>query len=112
MLMTSDSYDEWYARTAHTSASGLNQAQAESVARNVEYFPATFVESFAPKLLFIVASINDQLIPTAKTHEVSASAGDPKKIVELNCGHFELYPHERGYKEAAANATGLSKKYL
>lgn len=43
-------------------------------------------------ILLIVAAINDWLILIAKAHKIYASTGEPKKIVELDCGHFELYP--------------------
>lgn len=111
MLPTEDSY-EWFTRTAKKAPNWVNQTQVESVARGIEYFPAAFIELISPKPLLIIAATGDQLIPVAKVREAFARAGEPKKLVELDCGHFELYPGERRHPQAVTEATDWFKKHL
>ena len=111
MLPTEDSY-EWFTQSAKQATGWVNRTQVESVARGLEYFPAAFIQLISPKPLLIIAATGDQLIPIVKVREAFAQAGEPKKLVELDCGHFELYPGERCHHQAAAEATRWFKKHL
>jgi fermentation-respiration switch protein FrsA (DUF1100 family) len=54
----------------------------------------------------LLAGTNDSLVPIAQLRSAFARAGEPKRLVEVDCGHFDFYPgaphYERAVSEAAA----------
>ena len=61
--------------------------------------------SVAPKPLLIVAAVRDSLVPIDLVRSTFARAGEPKELVELDCGHFEVYPGGTHHEVAADAAT-------
>jgi fermentation-respiration switch protein FrsA (DUF1100 family) len=104
VLPTPDSY-EFFTRSAADAPNWLNQTTFESVARAAEYKPAAFIDLIAPKPLLLIAAIDDSIIPIAQLRSAFARAGEPKKLIELPCGHFEVYPGGTHHDEAADAAT-------
>ena len=90
----------------------LNRTSFESVARLVEYAPANVIDLIAPKPLLVVAAKDDSLIPIEQMREFVARAGEPKKLAELDCGHFDVYPGESCYDETSGLATDWFKTHL
>jgi fermentation-respiration switch protein FrsA (DUF1100 family) len=101
---TSDAY-EFFTRSAADAPNWLNQTTFESVARAAEYKPAAFIDLVAPKPLLLIGAIDDSIIPIAQIRAAFARAGEPKKLIELPCGHFEVYPGGTHHDEAADAAT-------
>lgn len=103
VLSTPDSYD-WFMAARGEAPSWNETTTLESVARMAEYRPAMFIDLIAPKPLLIIAGVTDSLIPIASVREAFARAGEPKKLVEIDGGHFDLYPgmphHDRAVREA------------
>lgn len=104
VLSTPDSF-AWFTASAATAPAWLNVTSLESVARMVEYKPIAFVDLVAPKPLLLIAEIDDALIPIAQVREAFARAGEPKKLIELSGGHFDVYPGSRDHDAAATAAT-------
>ena len=102
VLPRPDAY-EWFVSTVPDAPNWLNQTTLESVARAVEYKPAAFIDLIAPKPLLIVAAIHDSLIPIEQVRDAFARAGEPKKLIEFDCQHCEVYPG-RSHHQAAADA--------
>ena len=111
VLATPDSYT-WFSASASGAPNWLNLTSLESVARMVEYKPASFIHLVAPKPLLLIAAINDSLIPIAQVREAFASAGEPKKLIELDSGHFDVYPGASQYDAAAGAATNWFTTHL
>ena len=103
-LPTADAY-EFFTRSAADAPSWSNQTTFESVARAAEYKPVSFIDLISPKPLLLIGAIDDSIIPIAQVRSAFARAGEPKKLIELACGHFEVYPGGTHHAEAAAAAT-------
>jgi fermentation-respiration switch protein FrsA (DUF1100 family) len=112
VLATPDSYAWFKSSGAKDAPNWLNSTTLESVARLAEYVPAGFIDLISPKPLLIQAATLDALIPIDQVREAFALAGEPKKLVEFDGGHFDLYPGQRFHAEALANATEWFKAHL
>ena len=104
VLATPDSY-AWFTASAAQAPRWQNLTSLESVARMVEYKPIAFVDLVAPKPLLLIGAVNDSLIPIAQVREAFARAGEPKKLIELDGGHFDVYPGAMHHEAAVSAAT-------
>jgi uncharacterized protein len=112
VLATADSHS-WFVKSgASIAPNWLNRTSLESVARLAEYGPGAFIDMIAPKALMIQAATEDTLIPIAQVREAFTRAGEPKKLVEHQGGHFDLYPGERLFEPALARAVDWFKTHL
>ena len=102
VLATPDSY-EFFMASRSQAPNWLDQTTLESVSRAAEYKAASFIDLIAPKPLLVVAAVSDSLIPIELIREAFGRAGEPKKLVELDCGHFDVYPGGT-HHEAAVGA--------
>jgi fermentation-respiration switch protein FrsA (DUF1100 family) len=111
VLATPDSL-AWFTSSADTAPNWLNHTSLESVARLAEYSPAALIDLIAPKPLLIQAGLHDSLIPIEQVREAFARAGEPKKLVEYDAGHFDLYTGATLHETAAAEATAWFRAHL
>lgn len=88
----------WANNLAEVAPAWRNEVTLSSVDRMLHYKPADQIEAIAPIPLMIVCAENDSLIPASLVHEVFARAGEPKALVSINCGHFDVY--EPNFDEA------------
>ena len=66
----------------------------ESLEKTIEYSPADAIELVSPTPLLIVAPEDDALISIADVKEAFERAGEPKRLVTLPCGHFDVYENQ------------------
>ncbi len=67
------------------------------------YEPGSSIEKIAPTPLLVVAMTDDTVTPTDDLRAAYARAGEPKRLVELSGGHFDVYGiHRRAVAELAA----------
>jgi fermentation-respiration switch protein FrsA (DUF1100 family) len=111
ILSTPDSF-AWFTKHAANVPSHVNYMTIESVARMAEYWPAAFIDLISPKPLLIQAAAHDSLIPIAQVREAFAQAGEPKKLVEYDGGHFDFYTGERLHDEVVNEAAGWFKAHI
>lgn len=112
VLSTPDSY-AWFSKSGKEDApTWLNRTDLESVARLAEYNPAGIIDLISPKPLLIQAATNDSLIPIAQVREAFARAREPKKFIEFDGGHFDVYPGTKFHEQAANNAAAWFKEHL
>ena len=109
VLSTPDSF-EWFmaARTPAWSET----TTLESVARMAEYQPAGLIDLISPKPLLMIVGATDSLIPVALAREAFQRAGEPKKLVEIDCGHFDFYPGMPHHARASQEATDWFSQVL
>ena len=81
---------DWF--TAYADAGWHNGTTQESVARMADYAPEAFVEMIAPKPMLILAGRQDRLVPIAQIESVFARAGEPKRLIVQDGGHFDFFP--------------------
>jgi fermentation-respiration switch protein FrsA (DUF1100 family) len=89
-LTTQDSID--FFKLCETRASNWrNQVTLRSLEYLTEYAPAFYLPRIAPTPLMMVVALKDSLIPSDMALEAFATAGEPKKLLTLDCGHFAPY---------------------
>jgi fermentation-respiration switch protein FrsA (DUF1100 family) len=62
--------------------------------------------------LLMIAAEQDSLIPTKHAAQVYERAAEPKKLILLPCGHFDLYHTEPWFSKASGAAVEWFEKYL
>ncbi len=112
VLGTPDSWAWFSASGAADAPNWVNSTSLESVARLAEYGPAAFIDLISPKPLLIQAARGDSLIPIDQVREAFARAGEPKRLVEYDGGHFDLYPGSPFHEQALAAATDWFSSHL
>jgi len=108
---TPDSY-AWFMGTRSNAANWVDTTTAESIARMLEYQPVGFIDLISPKPLLIVAGTADALIPIEQVRAAFARAGEPKKLVEFEGGHYDLFPGGRFHELAVSEAIGWFRTAL
>ncbi len=109
LFPTAESYT-WFTR--HADKGWEPTTTLESVARMAEYTPAALINLVSPKPLLIIAGQTDTLIPIAQVRNAFARAGEPKRLIEHPCGHFDFYPGEAFHEHAATAATAWFAEHL
>ncbi|PIC83010.1 alpha/beta hydrolase [Sporosarcina sp. P1] len=97
---------EWFTQKSEKMApSWENRLTLESMERYMEYFPTTNADLISPTPLLMVVAMKDGITPPGPAIEVfREKIGEPKKLVQLPKGHFDLYDgetFERAQQEAA-----------
>ena len=52
-----------------------------------------------------MAAVDDSLVPIHLVRDTLGRAGAPKELVELDCGHFDVYPDGTHHDAASDAAT-------
>ena len=81
--------EEWVLAT--DDGTYANEVTLRSFELLREYEPEAFIARIAPTPLLMVIATNDTQTPTAWQREAFALAGGPKRLVELDCRHYDPY---------------------
>ena len=92
---------EWVARN-DVAGRYRNELTLRSFDLLRTFEPATFVAAIAPTPLLVIVATHDATTPTAWQREAFAAAGEPKRLVEIDCRHYDVYMDR--LEEAAAAA--------
>jgi fermentation-respiration switch protein FrsA (DUF1100 family) len=112
-FLTTPDAAAWYFETARTAPNWTNEVTVESIARLIEYAPKNFIQLIAPKPLLIQAALRDAIIPIGQIRDAFAQAGEPKRLDEFDCGHFDFYqPGTQWNDRAIEGAVGWFGQYL
>ncbi len=68
-----------------------NSVTLRSIEYLTAYVPAFYIPRIAPTPFMMVVARNDSLIPAELALEAFATAGEPRKLLTLECGHFAPY---------------------
>lgn len=84
---------KWFLETAKEVApTWKNEITLESMEHYVEYHPASLIDFISPTPLMIIAAMEDGITPPDLIIEAyEERAKEPKKLVELPGGHFDVY---------------------
>ena len=90
----------WVAATDPTGAfvNGLTLRSRELI---FEYEPEGCVARIAPTPLLMIVASRDVVTPIDGQRTAYVQAGEPKRLVEIDCGHFDVYS---SHLDAAADA--------
>ena len=89
-----------------------NAVTLESLEKMLEYDPPGAIELVAPTPLLVIGARRDSLIPVEALRAAVARAGEPKRYLELDCGHFDVYATEPFFGRAADAATDWFRTHL
>jgi fermentation-respiration switch protein FrsA (DUF1100 family) len=104
---------EWFQKSgAALAPSWRNAVTLESLEKMLEYDPPGAIELVAPTPLLVIGARRDSLIPVEELRAAVARAGEPKRYLELDCGHFEVYDTEPFFEQAAGAATDWFRAHL
>lgn len=104
---------EWFVSGATAGApSWENRVTVESIEQLIEYDPAASIGLVAPKPLLVVAAEHDSLIPISVVREAFERAGDPKELLVLPCGHFDVYHEEPFHSQAVCTEAEWLSQHL
>jgi uncharacterized protein len=104
---------EFYTRLAKSVAPRWsNQVTVESLEKLIEYDPAYPVDLISPTPLLVVAGENDRSQPPNAVQQAFERAGEPKKLITIDCGHTELLEKAEFVDQAASAAIDWFKRYL
>ncbi len=104
ILGTPDAYAFFLKTSEERRANWINQVTIESIEKMIENDPAAAIELISPTPLLIVAAEKDSLVPIELVREVFERAGEPKKLVEIPCGHFDVYDDPSWHEQAVGAA--------
>jgi uncharacterized protein len=112
VLATPDAYEFFLSENKGKYENWINQVTFESVEKMIEYDPADAIELISPTPLLIVAAEKDTLIPIDKIREAFGRAKEPKKLVVIPCGHFDVYYDEPWHEQAIVPAVQWFVEHL
>jgi fermentation-respiration switch protein FrsA (DUF1100 family) len=101
---------------AHEAASPTwrNQVAVSSFEAILEHAPAKSIELIAPRPLLMIIAKDDTISSSELIREAFARAGEPKRLIEVEGGHYSVYPWSRGQSadQAAQAATEWFTEHL
>ncbi len=100
---------EWVARK-DSSGRYRNELTLRSFDLLRSYEPMSFVPRIAPTPLMMIIAARDTTTPTAWQEETFASGGEPKKLVSIDCRHYDVYMDQ--LDEAAQAALAWYRAHL
>lgn len=112
VLAAPDAWD-WFQKTgAAIAPSWRNAVTLESLEKMLEYDPPGAIELISPTPLLVIGAKGDSLIPIEQLRAAVARAGEPKRYLELDCGHFDVYDTAPFFESAAGAATDWFRQHL
>lgn len=88
-----------------------NQVTLESLEKIREFDTVSLIHLVAPTALLVIASEKDSLIPLETVKAAYDRAIDPKELIVLPIGHFDIY-RDPWLSRAANDAVSWFRKYL
>jgi hypothetical protein len=109
-----DSYDFAKEAQATGAPSWRNQVTMSSFDAILEHAPARSVELIAPRPLLMILAEDDTISSSDLIRATFARAGEPKRLLEVEGGHYSVYPWSKGqsWDQASQAATDWFTKYL
>ena len=101
--------EEW-ARATDPDGAYANEVTIRSFELLREYEPDVFVDRITPTPLLMIIAARDTQTPTPWQLDAYARAGEPKRLVELDCRHYD--PYVSHFDEAANPARDWFVEHL
>jgi fermentation-respiration switch protein FrsA (DUF1100 family) len=110
ILPGKDTYDA-FMEFKKVAPNWRNQITLESLEKMREFDPVSLIHLLAPAALLVIAAEEDSLIPLDSIKTAYKKAGNPKDLIVLPIGHFDIY-HEPWLSRAANDAAAWFRKHL
>jgi fermentation-respiration switch protein FrsA (DUF1100 family) len=99
-------------REAERAPNWVNQVTLDSLEDYVEYLPTASIERICPTPLLMILAEHDALIPVHLSRAAFERAGEPKELLTLPCGHFDVYEAEPWFSTATNSMVSWLTKHL
>jgi fermentation-respiration switch protein FrsA (DUF1100 family) len=110
MMGTEESFRHYdFSRTLEPNRD--NKITLQSLFHAVRSDPQNFILQIAPKPFFMTVSLKDSLIDPQIQLDAFQAAGEPKELLKLDCGHFEVY-RDGFFETNVAAQIAFLDKYL
>src|SRR6266567_4816713 len=96
-----DSYDFAHGASAPTWRNDVTMSSLDAM---LEHAPGRFIDLVAPRPLLMILARNDAIAPPDSIRDAFARAGEPKRLLEIDGGHYAVYTG-RGADDAGQAAT-------
>ncbi len=77
----------------------------------LQHAPGRFIDLVAPRPLLMILARNDAIAPAQSIRDAFARAGEPKRLLEIDGGHYAVYTG-RGADDAGQAATEWFTEHL
>jgi len=106
-----DSYDFGTYAQATVAPAWRNELTMSSIEAILDHAPGRFIDMVAPRPLLMILAKGDVIVPPETNREAFARAGEPKRLLEIEGGHYAVYIGP-GADEAAEAATQWFTEHL
>jgi uncharacterized protein len=106
-----DSYDFAHQAQATVAPAWRNEVTMDSLDPILEHAPGRFIDLVAPRPLLMILAKDDATAPPDSIREAFNRAGDPKRLLELEGGHYAVYSGN-GANKAGQAATEWFTEHL
>jgi uncharacterized protein len=106
--------ESWDFAHESVSPSWRNQVTVSSFEAILEHAPARSIELIAPRPLLMILAKDDTISSSDLIRAAFARAGEPKRLLEVDGGHYSVYPWSRGQSadQASQAATEWFAEHL
>jgi len=87
---TQDAYD-FFTEVSKLAPKWENRVTVETLEIYREYSPTKYIQMISPTPLLMIVATNDALVPTRDQLSAFERAREPKKLVTIEGGHFDVY---------------------
>lgn len=106
-----DSYNFGHEAQTTIAPSWRNQVTMSSLEAILEHTPGRSIELIAPRPLLMILAKNDTISPSASIRKAFARAGEPKRLLEVEGGHYSVY-RGAGAEQASRAAVEWFTRHL
>ena len=106
-----DSYEFGHRAQANVAPAWRNEATMSSLEAILDHAPGRFIDLVAPRPLLMILARGDAIVPPDSNRSAFARAGEPKRLLEIEGGHYSVYTGP-GADEAARAATEWFTEHL
>jgi uncharacterized protein len=106
-----DSYDFGQRAQATVAPAWRNQVTMSSLGAILEHAAGRFIDLIAPRPLLMILAKGDAIVPPDSNRSAFARAGEPKRLLEIEGGHYSVYTGP-GAAEAAQAAAEWFAEHL
>jgi uncharacterized protein len=99
----------WFTRTG--GATWKNEVTLSSFEAVRGYEPGWWIEQISPRPLLMIVATEDAVTPTAHAEAAFARAGEPKTLLRVPGGHFDVYDGA-GFETAMGASIAWLKEHL
>ncbi len=104
MQVDQDSYDFGTRAKATVAPAWRNEVSMSSLEGILEHAAGRFIDLVAPRPLLMILARNDAIVPPDSNRKAFGRAGEPKRLLEIEGGHYTVYSGQ-GADEAGRAAT-------